>query len=186
MPQTLRDKQILLGVCGGIAAYKCCELTRLLVKEGAGVHVILTKAGEKFVTPLTLQTLSGNPVATEMFQLLQEKEIGHVALADRADLVLVAPATADILAKAACGICDELLTASLVATRAPVLFAPSMNSNMWEHPATQENVARLSARGCRFVGPETGELACGREGVGRLASLDAILAAAKQLLFLTS
>lgn len=168
MPPSLKGTTIVLGISGGIAAYKCCELTRLLVKEGAAVHVVLTKAGAQFVTPLTLQTLSGHPVHTDMFCLTREEEIGHIALADRADIVLVAPATADLLAKTSAGICDELLTAIICATRAPVVFAPSMNARMWENPITQENIARLRKLGYRFIEPAAGALACGSEGTGRL------------------
>ena len=168
MPKAMENKTVVLGIGGGIAAYKCCELVRLLVKEGAAVHCVLTKAGSQFVTPLTLQTLSGNPVHTEMFNLIQEKEIGHISLADRADIALVAPATADIMAKVSCGICDELLTTVICATRAPVVFAPSMNSNMWENPITQENVARLKKFGYHIIEPAEGELACGYVGKGRL------------------
>ncbi len=165
----MNNKTVVLGIGGGIAAYKCCEIVRLLVKDGADVHVILTKAGAEFVTPLTLQTLSQHPVHTEMFNLTQEMEVGHVALADRADVVLVAPATADLIAKAACGICDDLLTTVLCATKKPVVLAPSMNVNMWENPITQENCARLKKlRGWHVIEPDTGELACGYAGKGRL------------------
>ena len=126
----LKDKTIILGISGGIAAYKCCELTRMLVKQGANIYVVLTKAALNFVTPLTLQTLSGNPVHQEMFDLIEEKEVAHISLADRADATLIAPATADIIAKISHGICDELLTTVVCATKAPVIFAPSINSNM--------------------------------------------------------
>ncbi len=175
MGQTLKAKQIVLGIGGGIAAYKCCELTRLLVKQGADVHIVLTQAGLQFVTPLTLQTLSGNPVHTEMFNLIREREVGHIALADRADLLLVAPATADLIAKVSCGICDDLLTTVICATAAPVVFAPSMNVHMWENAITQENVTRLTKLGYRFIDPAEGELACGYEGKGRLPETAAIV-----------
>lgn len=179
----MKDKtQIMLGICGGIAAYKCCDLTRLLVKDGMDVHCVLTKAGAEFVTPLTLQTLSGNPVHTEMFSLTQEQEIGHISLADRADIVLVAPATADIIAKVAAGICDELLTCVICATKAPVVFAPSMNVNMWENRITQDNVSRLREYGYHFIEPEEGMLACGYEGKGRLPEPDKIMKHVKSLL----
>jgi len=168
MAKPLAKKNIVLGIGGGIAAYKCCELVRLLVKEGADVHCVLTKAGAQFVTPLTLQTLSKNPVHTDMFNLIQEKEIGHISLADRADLVLVAPATADLIAKVSCGICDDLLTTVICATRAPVVFAPSMNVNMWENSITKENVAKLRKHGYQIIEPVSGDLACGYEGQGRL------------------
>ena len=164
----LANRSIVLGIGGGIAAYKCCELARMLAREGASVHCVLTEAGARFVTPLTLQTLSGNPVHTDMWNLIQENEIGHVSLADRAELVLVAPATADLIAKVASGICDELLTTVICATKAPVVFAPSMNSNMWENPITQRNVALLKEYGYGFIEPAEGALACGYEGKGRL------------------
>jgi phosphopantothenoylcysteine decarboxylase / phosphopantothenate---cysteine ligase len=182
MSETLAKRSIVLGIGGGIAAYKCCELARLLVKAGARVDCVLTKAGAEFVTPLTLQTLTGNPVHTEMFNLIAEREIGHISLADRADLVLAAPATADLIAKAACGICDDLLTTVLCATRAPVLFAPSMNANMWSNAICQENVAKLTKHGFRFIEPAEGDLACGYQGKGRLPEPEAILKEVQSLL----
>lgn len=176
-----KNKTIVLGIGGGIAAYKCCELVRLLVKGKAKVHCILTKAGAQFVTPLTLQTLSGNPVHTEMFNLIQESEIGHISLADRADIVLVAPATADLIAKVACGICDELLSTVICATRAPVVFAPSMNVNMWKNKILQENVAKLKAHGYHIIEPVSGDLACGYKGKGRLPEPEDIVAAISKI-----
>ncbi len=164
----MKNKTIILGIGGGIAAYKCCELVRLLVKENASVHVILTNAAKEFVTPLTLQTLSMNPVHTDLFDITQESQISHITLADRADLVVVAPATADLIAKAAHGLANDLLTNVLLATRAPVLFCPSMNVNMWNHRATQANVGRLKELGYQVLEPVEGELACGWEGKGRL------------------
>lgn len=175
MTTTLTGKTIVMGIGGGIAAYKCCELARLLVKSGADVHAILTKAGTQFVTPLTLQTLTGNPVHLEMFNLIEEKEVGHISLADRASLILVAPATADLIAKIACGICDDLLTTVICASRCPKLLAPSMNVHMWENPITQENVAKLTRHGYRFLEPDEGELACGYHGKGRLPEPSAIV-----------
>jgi phosphopantothenoylcysteine decarboxylase/phosphopantothenate--cysteine ligase len=172
---SLKDKTIILGIGGGIAAYKCCELARLMVKADADVQCVLTEAGAKFVTPLTLQTLTQNPVHTGMFDLIQEKEIGHISLAEKANLVLVAPATADLIAKVSHGICDELITTVICATKTPVVFAPSMNSNMWENAITQENVERLRKHGYNFVEPAEGELACGYEGKGRLPEPHAIL-----------
>ena len=171
----MKGKTVVLGITGGIAAYKSCEIVRLLVKAGADVHTILTKAGAEFVTPLTLQTLSKNPVNTEMFDLLREMEVGHVSLADKADIVLIAPATADIIAKAAHGICDDLLTTVLCATKAPIAFAPSMNVNMWDNSITQENVAKLQKLGWHLIEPDEGELACGYEGKGRLPDPEAIV-----------
>jgi phosphopantothenoylcysteine decarboxylase/phosphopantothenate--cysteine ligase len=166
---TLEGKTVVVGLSGGIACYKACEVVRGLVALGARVRVVMTAAAQEFVTPLTLQTLSGEPVATSTFDLTQESEIGHIRLADGADAVLVAPATANVLAKAAHGIADDLLTTVLLATRAPLVLAPAMNVHMWEHPAVQENLARLVARGARVVGPASGALACGYEGTGRLA-----------------
>ncbi len=165
----LRDKTIVIGVCGGIAAYKAAELVRLYVKAGAEVHVILTRSAQEFITPLTFQTLTGNPVHTEMFNLVQEREIGHISLADRADVFVVAPATANLIGKVAAGLADDLLSTSLMATKAPVLFAPAMNVNMWDNPIYQQNQARLRMLGYRFVDPVTGFLACGWEGKGKLA-----------------
>lgn len=177
MPDSLlKNKTIILGIGGGIAAYKCCELVRLLVKEEADVHVLLTNAAKKFVTPLTLQTLSKNPVHTDLFDLTQEQQINHITLADRADLILVAPATADLIAKAAHGLTNDLLANVLLATRAPVLFCPSMNVNMWNHRATQANVGRLKELGYKILEPAEGELACGWEGKGRLSEPESILA----------
>lgn len=159
---------IVLGVCGGIAAYKAPEIVRLLVKEGYTVHVILTQEAEQFVTPLTLQTVSGHPVHRDLFSLESEQQCGHIALADTASCLLVAPATANCLAKVAHGLCNDLLTTVICATKAPVVFAPSMNVHMWENPITQENVARLKQHGYQIIPPAAGDLACGYEGPGRL------------------
>lgn len=179
---SLKNKTIILGISGGIAAYKACDVIRGLKKEDADVHVVLTKAGAEFITPLTLQTLSCNPVHTDMFNLTDEAKVGHISLADRADLVLVAPATADIIAKMACGICDELLTTVICATKAPVVLAPSMNVNMWEHPITRENINKLKKIEYYIIEPESGELACGYEGKGRLARADEIIKVIKNIL----
>ncbi len=178
----LRDKKIVLGVCGGIAAYKAAELVRLYVKAGAEVFVVMTEAARQFVTPLTFQTLSGNPVHGELFDLIQEREIGHISLAERADLVVVAPATANLVGKVASGIADDLLTTTLMATRAPVLFAPAMNSNMWENPIYQHNQGKLQKVGYHFLEPATGLLACGWEGKGKLPDPEVILAETRRLL----
>lgn len=171
----VNQKTIILGIAGGIAAYKCCDLTRRLIDAGAQVHVVLTKSGEKFITPLTLQTLSQHPVHTELFDLTQESQIGHIELADRADLVLVAPATADLIARVNAGICNDLLTTIIAATQAPVAFVPSMNCSMWKNKITQRNVAALKELGYLFLDPAEGSLACGYEGVGRLPDVDQIL-----------
>ncbi len=164
----LKGKKIVLGVSGGIAAYKAVELLRLYVKAEAEVFVIMTQSAQEFVTPLTFQTLSGNPVHTELFNLYQEKEIGHISLADRADLFVVAPATANIVGKVAAGIADDLLSTTLMATKAPVLFVPAMNVNMWENPLYRQNEDKLKRFGYHFMEPESGFLACGWEGKGRL------------------
>jgi phosphopantothenoylcysteine decarboxylase/phosphopantothenate--cysteine ligase len=178
----LAGKSIVLGVTGGIAAYKSAELVRLLVKEGARVRVIMTKNAQEFITPLTLQTLSGNPVATETFSLTQESEIGHIRLADTADIILLAPATANIIAKLANGIADDLLSTVLLATTAPVLIAPAMNIHMYAHPIVQENMRKLASLGYGFVEPAEGFLACGYEGKGRLADPNDIIEEAQAVL----
>lgn len=176
-----QGKRILLGVSGGIAAYKAVELLRLLVKAGADVHVVMTSHAREFVGPLTFQTLSGNPVHCELFNLIQEHEIGHISLADRADLCIVAPATANVIGKVANGIADDLLTTTLMATKAPVLFVPAMNVNMWENPLYRENQARLERHGYHFMAPAVGELACGWEGQGKLPDPAAIFDYAQDL-----
>jgi phosphopantothenoylcysteine decarboxylase/phosphopantothenate--cysteine ligase len=168
---TLDGKRILVGLSGGIACYKACDLVRQLRALGASVQVMMTKNAREFVTPMTLQALAGSAVATETFDLTQESEIGHIRLADTADVVVIAPATANVIAKMAHGIADDLLTTVLLATRAPVVVAPAMNVHMWEHAATQENVRTLATRGVRLVGPASGSLACGYEGAGRLAEV---------------
>jgi phosphopantothenoylcysteine decarboxylase / phosphopantothenate---cysteine ligase len=164
----LTNKSIVVGVSGGIAAYKAAELVRLLTASAARVRVMMTRNAQEFITPLTLQTLSMNPVATETFSLTQESEIGHIRLADTADAIVIAPATADIIAKAALGLADDLVTTVLLAARCPVAFAPAMNVHMYENPAVVENIAKLQSRGITIVEPAVGELACGYEGRGRL------------------
>ncbi|WP_109806126.1 bifunctional phosphopantothenoylcysteine decarboxylase/phosphopantothenate--cysteine ligase CoaBC [Sphingosinithalassobacter portus] len=170
-------KRILLIVGGGIAAYKACELIRLCRKAEIAVRCVLTKGGEHFVTPMTLAALSEAPVHTSLWDLKDEAEMGHIQLSREADLVVVAPATADMLAKMAAGIADDLATTLLLATDKPVLAAPAMNVRMWEHAATRRNVAQLRADGVAFVGPDQGAMACGEFGEGRLAEPEAILAA---------
>src|SRR5947208_12662031 len=163
-----KEKTVIVGVTGGIACYKAVELVRLLVKEGFSVQVIMTRGAMEFVTPLTFQTLSGRPVATETFNLTQESEIGHINLADSADLFVIAPATANVIGKIAAGIADDLLTTVLMATQAPVLIAPAMNIHMYENPILQENIRKLRRIGYHFMEPAEGYLACGYEGKGRL------------------
>ena len=174
----LGNKKIILGVSGGIAAYKAIELLRLLTKAGADVHVIMTRAAREFIAPLTFQTLSSNPVHTELFNLVAEREIGHISLADRADLFIIAPATANIIGKIAAGIADDMLTTTIMATKAPVLFAPAMNVNMYTNPIYQENEEKLRRFGYQFEAPVSGSLACGWEGEGKLAAPEAIFEAA--------
>lgn len=163
-------RKIVLGVTGSIAAYKAAELVRLFVKNGDDVHVVMTPAACEFVAPLTFRTLSRHPVQIEPFAAPADWRPEHVSLAVDADLVLVAPATANTLAKMRYGLADNLLTATLLATRAPVVVAPAMNDGMWENPATRENIAALRARGVRIVEPDGGELACGTSGKGRMAA----------------
>ncbi len=164
----LKGKEIVLGVTGGIAAYKAVELLRLLTKAGANVHVVMTRAAMEFVAPLTFQTLSMNQVHTDLFNLISEREIGHIALADRAHLLVIAPATANCIGKLASGIADDLLTTTVMATKAPVLIAPAMNVNMYENTVFRENVGKLRQHGFLFVEPVKGMLACGWEGDGKL------------------
>jgi phosphopantothenoylcysteine decarboxylase/phosphopantothenate--cysteine ligase len=174
---SLRGRRILLVVGGGVAAFKALELVRLLTKAGAAVTPILTRAGAEFVTPLSLAALCGETVHQELFSLTAEAEMGHIELSRSADLVVAAPATADLMAKAAAGLCDDLASTALLATDKTVLMAPAMNVRMWLHPATQANLATLRTRGVRFVGPEEGEMACGEFGPGRLAEPAQILRA---------
>ncbi|MEP7014347.1 MAG: flavoprotein [Verrucomicrobiota bacterium] len=165
---------VVLGVTGSIAAYKSAELASLLVKQGHDVFVVMTKDATEFITPLTLQTLSKNPVMSSFYDEKENWRPGHIELADRANLLLIAPATAHIIAELAHGLAGHPLGAIALATRAPILIAPAMNGKMWEHRATQENVEILKARGVDFIGPEEGMLACGYEGVGRLWKVDDI------------
>ncbi len=178
----VRSQQILLIIGGGIAAYKSLELIRLLARDGLGVRTILTRAGGEFVTPLSLAALSHAPVHRDLFSLTDEAQMGHIELSRAADLVVVAPATADLMAKAATGQADDLATTTLLATDKPVLMAPAMNVRMWQHPATQRNLARLKADGVSFVGPEDGTMACGEFGPGRMAEPPAILEAIRSLI----
>jgi len=175
-------KTVVLGVTGSIAAYKSAELASLLVKQGHEVFVVMTQDATEFITPLTLQTLSKNPVMTSFYDEKENWRPGHIQLADRANLLLVAPATAHIIAELAHGLAGHPLAAIALATRAPLLLAPAMNGKMWEHAATQDNVAQLKARGVEFIGPEAGMLACGYEGTGRLWKTDDIAFRAEFLL----
>lgn len=179
---TLAGKRVLLIVAGGIAAYKALELIRLLRGAGCAVTPVLTRAGAEFVTPLSVQTLAENQVYQDLFSLTDEAAIGHIQLSRDADLVVVAPATAHILARLAAGLADDLATTLLLATDKPVLVAPAMNVRMWQHPATMANMTSLRARGVIVVGPDEGEMACHEFGPGRLAEPAAILAAIVSLL----
>ncbi len=170
----LKWKRIVLGVTGGIASYKAAEFVRLLVKEGAEVHAVMTESAQKFMAPLTFQTLSGNPVATDPFSLLEDAEIGHIALADLAEMVVILPATANIIGKIASGIADDFLSTMVMATKAPVLLVPSMNVNMWENKALQKNIQTLIGMGYHIMEPGEGELACHWYGKGRLPELDEV------------
>src|SRR6266480_4165390 len=163
-----KKRSVLLGVTGSIAAYKSAELASLLVKQGHDVFVVMTKDATEFITPLTLQTLSKNPVTTSFYDEKENWRPGHIDLADRASLLAIAPATAQIIAEIAHGFAGHPLAAIALATRAPMLVAPAMNGKMWDHAATQENVQTLKSRGVDFIGPEKGMLACGYEGLGRL------------------
>ena len=168
------SRRILIGVTGSIAVYKAAELVRLFVKNGDDVHVVMTPASCEFVRPLLFQTLSRNPVGVDQFAPPAQWRPEHVSLADSIDLAVVAPATANTIAKMRGGIADNLLLATLLATRAPVAVAPAMNDGMWANAATQENVAALASRGVRVIGPAGGELACGSTGVGRMAEPELI------------
>jgi phosphopantothenoylcysteine decarboxylase/phosphopantothenate--cysteine ligase len=171
----LRNKEIIVGITGGIAAYKTAELVRELTKRGANVHVVMTKNAMEFVTPLTLQTLSGNHVVHEMFELFAGSKIGHIALSDIADQMVIVPATANIIGKIANGIADDFLTTMVMATTVPILFVPSMNTKMWGSPMVEENIIKLKETGYEFMEPASGDLACGTSGKGRMPSIEDIL-----------
>jgi len=177
----MKSKQnIVLGVTGSIAAYKAADLCSRMTKAGFQVHVIMTRAAKEFITPLTLQTLSRNPVTTSIFDEKENWHPEHIALADDADLLVIAPASANILAKLSWGLADDALSTIALATQAPILIAPAMNGKMWMHPATRENVKRLQSRGVSFIGPEEGLLACGYQGIGRLWNVDGIFEEVKR------
>ena len=174
-------KEIVIGVTGSIACYRACDLVSTLRKEpGINVHVVMTKEATHFVSPLTFQTLSGNRVYSDVFEAPEEWDLLHTSLSVRADLVLVCPATLNVIGKLAQGICDDLLTCILFATRAPVIMVPAMNKGMYEHPIAQENIGRLKKIGVEFVGPIRGELACRQVGMGHIAEQDQILAAVRR------
>ena len=172
---------IVVGVTGSIAAYKAADLVSKLVKSGCEVNVVMSHGAQQFITPLTLQTLSRNPVVTDVFDGSHGWKPGHIDLADRAKLLLIAPATANIIAELACGLANNPIGEISLATLAPLLIAPAMNGKMWMHSATQQNVATLKSRGAHFIGPEEGLLACGYEGLGRLWNVDDIVVRALEL-----
>ncbi len=178
----LKGKKILLGVTGGIAAYKSAEIIRGLVKRGAEVKVIMTRNAMEFITPLTLQTLCGNPVYSEMFSLIERSEIGHITLAQYADLIIVAPATANIIGKVASGIADDLLSTTIMAAKAPILFCPAMNDVMYANEIVRMNIIKLAYEGYHFLDAVSGELACKSEGVGRLPEPEVIVEEADSIL----
>lgn len=183
MSSEMKKPCVVLGVTGGIAVYKACELLRLLQKRGIDVFVVMTQNACRFVAPLTFETLSGHPVAVDTFDRPKTWEVEHIALAKRADLFLIAPATANIMGKMACGIADDMLSTTVMATRAPVLVAPAMNTGMWENAAVQQNVKTLRARGVEIVAPVSGHLACGDSGAGKLEDVEVIAERACELLF---
>ena len=179
----LNGKTIILGVTGCIAAYKSCEILRELKKLGADVFAVMTKEAEKFVGPLTFRTLSGNPVIINLFsEELSDQPVPHISLTDKASLLLVAPATANIIGKVAAGIADDALSTMIMACKSPVIFVPAMNTKMWENPVVQENIAKLKKLGYIFIEPEVGELACGDVGAGRLAGVDKIISTVCEVL----
>ncbi len=182
MGEPIKPRRVVLGVAGGIACYKAAELVRLLVRGGFSVQVVMTREAAQFVSPLTFQTLSAHPVATEIFSLTEESEIGHINLADQAEVFVIAPATANVIGKIAAGIADDLLTTVVMATRAPVLIAPSMNVHMLENPVLQENIRKLTRLGYHIMEPAEGYLACGYEGKGRLPEPEEIVEEIRGLL----
>ncbi|MBM3190887.1 MAG: bifunctional 4'-phosphopantothenoylcysteine decarboxylase/phosphopantothenoylcysteine synthetase, partial [Chloroflexi bacterium] len=173
----LAGKHIVLGVTGGIAVYKAVDLCSKLVQAGAAVDVIMTEAATRFVTPLPFQTITQRPVSTDMFQLLRDADMAHISLSQKADALLIAPCTANTMAKLAHGLADNLLTSTALATTAPWVIAPAMDADMWANPVTQQNAALLRDRGAVIVGPGYGRLASSRIGAGRLVSTEEILAA---------
>src|SRR3954449_5680697 len=165
----LKGRELVVGVCGGIAAYKVADVVSKVVQLGAGVTVVMTAEAQKFITPLTFEALSGRKVRTSTFDLVESSDPQHIALTERADLMLVAPATANVIAKVAHGLCDDLVSLMISAAACPVVFAPAMNNRMWENPIAKENVEKLQSLGYRFIGPDAGWLACRNVGPGRMS-----------------
>ena len=177
-----KNRNIILGISGSIAAYKAASLITNLRKKGFNVISILTKEAEKFITPLTIETLSGNKVYTDMFELPEKREVVHVSLAKIADIIVISPATANIIGKIASGISDDLLTCAVISSKSPVLFAPAMNDNMYRNKITQKNIQNLKKIGYEFIDPTYGHLACGYEGVGHLADINQIIKKIEKIL----
>lgn len=178
----LKGREIILAVCGGIAAYKVADVCSKLVQAGAGVTVVMTDSAQKFVTPLTFEAISGRKVRTSTWALPDSADAQHIKMTERADLMLIAPATANIIAKAANGICDDLVSLMIAASACPVVFAPSMNDRMWDNPIAQENVAKLKKLNYKFIGPDAGWLACRNMGAGRLSEPATIVEAVTAML----
>ena len=176
----LKNKTVVLGITGGIAAYKAADLASKLTQAGAKVETVMTEAATKFITPLTLRNLTGRPVVTDIFEMASEYSEEHIALAEAADVVVIAPATANSIAKLAAGMADDMLGCVVLATEAPVIIAPAMNDVMYRNAVTQENIEKLKARGFKFIDPEYGRLASGKMGQGRLAENEKIIQAAEQ------
>ena len=180
--QLLEAREVIVAVCGGIAAYKVADVVSKLVQRGAGITVVMTQEATRFVTPLTFQALSGRPVRTDTFNLLDSSDPQHIGLTERADLMLVAPATTNVIAKVAAGICDDLVTLMICAAACPVVFCPAMNNRMWDHRIAKENVAKLASIGYTFIGPDEGWLACRNVGAGRLSEPTSIVAEVARML----
>jgi phosphopantothenoylcysteine decarboxylase/phosphopantothenate--cysteine ligase len=179
--RALAGREIIVAVCGGIAAYKVADVVSKLVQSGAGVTVVMTDEAQKFITPLTFEALSGRPVRTSTFDLVETSDPQHIGLTERADLMLVAPATNNVIAKVAHGLCDDLVSLMVCAAACPVVFAPAMNNRMWEHSVAKENVAKLRGLGYRFIGPDDGWLACRNTGPGRLSDPAMIVAEVERM-----
>lgn len=174
----VKKKEIILGLTGSVAVYKSCEIARRLKGKGFNVSVVMTAEATRFITPLLMETVSENTVYQDLFSSPKERSPQHISLAKRGDLILIAPATANIIGKVACGICDDLLTCTVSSTKAPVVFAPAMNKEMFKNSIVQENISKLKKLGYRFIGPDKGRLVCGDSGEGRLASVETIVSEA--------
>jgi phosphopantothenoylcysteine decarboxylase/phosphopantothenate--cysteine ligase len=175
VPSKPTGAEVIVAVCGGIACYKVADLVSKLVQKGLGVTVVMTKSAQKFVTPLTFEALSGRKVHTDTFELVDSADTQHIGLTERAKLMIVAPATSNTIAKVACGLCDDLVSLMISASACPVVFVPAMNTRMWDHPVAQENYAKLSQFGYRFIGPESGWLSCRNVGAGRMTEVSKIV-----------